>query len=83
MKLARATAAVHARDSTDMHVRASRAERGGGGGEERDGEQRKASSEYVESGRQDSHAGTYSRMKTHVGVYAQRFSFCFKFKYSN
>lgn len=51
MKLARATAAEHSGDSTDMHVRASRAERSWGGG---DREQRKASSEYVESGRQDS-----------------------------
>lgn len=52
MKLAHATAAEHSGDSTDMHVRASRAERSGGGGGDR--EQRKASSEYVESGRQDS-----------------------------
>lgn len=54
MKLARATAAEHSTESTDMHVRANWAERGGGGGEERDREQRKVSREYVESGRQDS-----------------------------
>lgn len=56
MKLAHATAAEHSGDSTDTHVRASRAERSGKGGgrRRRDREQRKASSEYVESGRQDS-----------------------------
>lgn len=54
MKLARATAAEHSTESTDMHVRASWAEHGGGGGEERDREQRKVSREYVESGWQDS-----------------------------
>lgn len=77
MKLARATAAVHARDSTDMHVRASRAERGGGGGEEgRRGTESKGKRAVNMSSQADRtavcHAGTYSRMKMHVGVYAQR-----------
>lgn len=52
----------HSTESTDMHVRASRAEREGGGGgegergkEEEGGgekEQRRVNGEYVESGRQ-------------------------------